>query len=212
MARVEENDRIGELADRTQERHRKAQNYTVEKSTAAKGRAKAHVRAGNIADASITGLGSKTLRTGTGAFKGFLKGLAIGIVFGVPAALIMPFGAVSYGVAAAGYMAVSVAIYTVHGARDGYYKAKNSYSAHKGAKVGDKIAAEGNAQAPKVKNKVTLDAVNETMTVADKPKADEHDVELLMTDQTNPNSQLALLKQREAARAASASQGTSPSK
>ena len=196
MAESKQTDRIEDLVERTDERHEKSANYTAEKSEPAQKRAKAHVRAGNAADISITGLGSKTLNTGLGTVKGFLRGVGIGIVFGLPAALFVPLWAPTIGAAWATYMSVAVVISTIKGAHSGYYKAKNNYSAHKGAKVGDKVAREGNALAPKVKDKVVHTAIGETMNHEDRPKADEYDAEFLKETAEREMSHLDKAKQR----------------
>ena len=145
--------RISKFQERKADRIKKAESYTVNKPIDGKLRAKTHVKAANLVDFSITALGSKTLGALTGGAWGLARGVIAGIVVG---------GLVSTFLFGGGAVAVAiVAVSTVKGLRDGYYHAENNYSGKKGKEVGDRIAAEGNAQAPKVKSKVMNEALKQ---------------------------------------------------
>lgn len=157
--------RIDEYQERKVKRLKNAETYTVNKSAGEKVRARAHVEAANVTDFSVTALGSKTLGALTGGAWGLAKGLIVGAFFGVAVGALLSGGVVVFGAIAA-YM-------TLKGCRDGYYHAENNYSGKSAKKIGDKIAADGNAQAPVVKPEITLKAAQQAKEEMDKLPAAE---------------------------------------
>jgi len=151
-------DTVTNLPERNAERLQKAEQYSVNRGAFGRVRARFHAKLGNDADTAVTALGSKTLAAFTGGFWGMAKGVVIGALIAVPMAWGAPFMAASYGAAFAMYMGVIMLVKAVKGAYDGYYNAEANYAGKQAKKIGDKIAAEGNAQMKQPKQKVMAKA------------------------------------------------------
>lgn len=190
--------RLNQFQKRANERESKAESYTVNKSIPEKMRAKLHVHTANTVDFSLTAMGSKTLSTMTNGLWGAGKGLLYGAGFAIVLGTLLSTG---MGV---GLLAASVAYFGFQGCRDGYYHAEANYSGNKAKRVGDKIAAEGNAQAPKVKPKVMAKAIEQAKEEGPTLNAAERQ----SLDHANPNAVIGQHTQR----VVDARNGISPTK